>query len=394
MDYARKFIKKSSSPMTTASSISLNLTHPTTSSEPQVEEKKLINWKKWLANRKKHCEVYTKKLGRNQDELLLNSGEKYRSFMETRELMEKAGDSITAAYIQKNVDLAFWITPEVLPDRGNPNLPEVEVPSKKSIEIPKIEHVSIPKMIFEEKGLSVPKRKTEWKDEYLQKRTEELSDVISVIEPNPPEMENLFVKGNNFNKCSKERKHMIKKVPVITITTAEELERETSEWSVNPDIMLAVLKIENKEIARKINPKFQSNNLDNRPCNWDIQFNSRASELVEKNIFMENKGNIKITYYWRPAILSSNFIPDKKVSTFFFNKNKGIILPGQILSFTIWFKSSQPGVNTENWKLITDPRLSSEDLLFRFWGCSSGEDLKENYKVTVIKNYFKINREI
>lgn len=381
MDKIRKFGEiEGSSPLRT----SCNFNYPATSTEPLNEEKKLTNWKRWLADRKKHYEAYKKKLGRNQDELLLNSGEKFRSLMEIRELLGKAGEPMTMTYIQKKVDLGFWISPEVLPDRGNPNLPKVQVPSlKKSNIIPKMEHVSTPKIIFEEKGLSVPKQTPGSRNEYLKKRIKELSDIISVIEPNPPEMENLFVRGKNVRNCFEEGKS-IHKVPIITVTTTEETEMETSEWSINPNAMIAALRIENKEIVRRLNPKFGSENKNNGPYNWDIKFISRGSELVERKIFMENRGNFKITFYWRPVLLSSDLFPSQEAGAFFFNKNKGIILPGQIFNFPIWFNLSQPGVRTENWKLETDPRLSSEDLLFRFWGCCSGEDQEENRKVRVI----------
>ncbi|XP_033215176.1 MYCBP-associated protein [Belonocnema kinseyi] len=355
--------------------------YPTTSSEPLNEEKKLTNWKRWLSDRKKHYESYRKKLGRSQDELLLNSGEKFRSLMEIRELMGKAGEPMTIAYIQKKVDLGFWISPEVLPDRGNPNLPKVQVPPlKKSNVIPKMEHVATPKIIFEEKGLSVPKQNPELRNEYLKKRIKELSDIISVIEPNPPEIENLFVRGKNVRKYLKKAKSVSQNIPIITVTTAEETEMETSEWSINPDAMIAALRIENEDIVRRLNPKFGSENKENGPYNWDIKFISRGSELVEKKIFIENRGNFKITFYWRPVLLSSDLFPSQETSAFFFNKNKGIILPGQILHFPIWFNLSLPGVRTENWKLETDPRLSSDDLLFRFWGCCTGEDQEENRK--------------
>lgn len=372
MDYARKLGNpKPSSPLRKQSKIITNYKHPTTFTESVIEDKKLTNWKKWLKIRKKDQENYKKILKRNENKLLLNSGDNYRSRLETRELMEIASNP---DYFTKNdIDLNFWITPEILSNHGNPHLPCVEVPSNRKLKsIDKFVYVATPDLILEEKGLA---------------KSNELKKSIK-HELNLPKMEKLFIQGKHLAG-----KKIIRKVPIITITTAEETERETNEWSINHDAMIAALRIENEEIVRRLNPRFdESKENYNRTYNWDIKFSSKINEILEKQIFFENKGNIKISYNWRPIFYNSINFPQggKKVSPFFFNKNRGIILPGQILNFSIWFKAGNTGVKTENWKFVTDPILCREDITFRFWGCCT-EEIISKTKVEVII-YFLVQK--
>lgn len=380
MDYARKLGKPKPSPLKNRSVISSNLKCQTFP-EPLIEDNKLSNWKKWLNNRKKHQEIYTKILQRNENELLLNSGEKFRSVMEIRELMEFASDPLIEAYLTKNIDSTFLTTPEILPNHGNPHLPDIEVPSKmKFNSIDKFVHVASPDLILQERNLSKPGK---LKNLYLDEKLKKLADILSIIDPNPPKMEKLFVQGKHFKG-----KNIVKKMPIITITTAEETERETSEWSINHDAMIAALRIENEEIVRILNPKF-GYKLENRSFNWDIKFSCNIDEFLEKQIFFENKGNVKISFNWRPICHDSSNFPLRKreISSFFFNKNHGIILPGQNLKFSVWFKARKLGVKTENWRFVTDPVLTFEDITFRFWGCCSDErDVKSVSKTKLEVN--------
>ncbi|XP_043479636.1 MYCBP-associated protein-like [Leptopilina heterotoma] len=355
MDYARKFgNQKTSSPyLKNKYKISTNYKQSTTLTEPRlIEDKKLSNWKKWLKIRKKDEENYKKRLNRN--ELLLNSGDNYRSILETRELIELAKDPlINYAYQTKqDFDLNFFITPEILSNHGNNHLPTIIVPNSRKLKLNNFSSIATPDLILREKGLT---------------------------------------KRDEFKK-RKRRINIIKKVPVITITNDNETENETSELYINPDAMIAALRIENENIGKRLNSIIELEN-NHFHC-WDIKFNCRINEKGEKFIVFENKGNIKITYYWREIFLDSTNLPllllerRKKSSSFFFNKNHGIILPGQILNFPIWFKSGESGIKRENWRFVTDPLLSSENIIFRFWGFTrEDEENGSKNKVQQIENY-------
>ena len=373
--------------MSKKSCISLTPDYTIISTDPETEDTKLVNWKQWLSDRKRHYKVYTATLGRTPDELLLNSSEKFRPLMETRELMEYAADPSFECRV-KNVDLSYCLSAELLPNHGNPYLPDVEVPSKKkSNKKPEIMHVSSPNLILEEKGLSILKKSPTLKNNYLQERVKELSTNILTLDPNPPEMENLFIQGKNVWETGKNKRNMISNIPVICLTTAEETEKETSEWSINHDAMIAALRIEDKDIVRRINPRFECKHEESVSYKWDIKFNSTGSQMIEKIIFLENRGNIKITYHWETISVTSSWFPKRKkeASSFSFNKNKGIIMPGQILQIPVSFKLSQCGIRTEYWKLKTEPSLSSGEFVFRFWGCCSDEDeeVKRNREMKI-----------
>lgn len=394
MDYARKFEnQKTSSPyLKNKYKISTNHKQSTTLTESRlIEDKKLSNWKKWLKIRKKDEENYKKRLNRN--DLLLNSGDNYRSILETRELIELAKDPlINYAYLKKqDFDLNFFITPEILSNHGNNNLPTVIVPNSRKLKLKNFSSIATPDLIQREKGLitKCDKFKKRKRNDYLEEEKIKNSPLLSIINPHQPEMEKLFIQGRNLMK--ERRINRIKKVPVITITNDNETENETSELCINPDAMIAALRIENENIVRRLNSMIALEN--NRFYCWDIKFNNcRINERGEKFIVFENMGNIKITYYWREIFHDSINLPllllvgrRKKSSSFFFNKNHGIILPGQILNFPIWFKSGESGIRRENWRFVTDPLLSSENIIFRFFGFTREDEENESKnKVQVI----------
>lgn len=326
------------------------------------EDRRFVNWRKWLADRKKqnrHIETIT---GRPQVDQLQSSSERFRAFVEMKNLMEHAAIPVPVIADKYRGGPEFWRTPEFLPDHDACHLPKISlIPTRKDLNLPPdLMHVELPDLIAKERDLTVLKTKEEsWKrSEYLKTRKLELAEEIALLLPKKPEMAELVVQGHAFGK-----KEPLLRIPPITITEPDD---EESPEDANQAV---VLKIQDQEFIWR-RSFFEP--MDTDPITWSLTFTSEIDELVEKEIVLENKGTRVIVYHWRdsPTFRSSNLSFERCGSPFFFNKTKGLILPGQIIKIKVWFRSKIRAVFTESWRFITEPRLSPSMFVFRFWGCA------------------------
>ncbi|KYN13244.1 PREDICTED: MYCBP-associated protein-like [Trachymyrmex cornetzi] len=322
------------------------------------EDRGFINWKKWVADHKKQNRYIEFVTGRSQGEQLQNSSEKFRSFVEIKNLMEHAAIPIVADKYRGRPE--FWKMPEFLPDRGNVCLPEVSLTlSKKDLTLSSdLMHVGLPDLIAKERDLAIQKKEKFWKrSEYLKTRKLELAEKIALLVPKEPEMATLAIQGHAYQK----KKLPLLRIPPITITESEDEPHEDADQAV-------ILKIQDREFVwQKF--LFRTKPVDTDPIIWSLTFTSKTDKQIEKEIILENKGTHVIEYHWRYSpfrMYGMTF--EKHGSRFFFNKTKGLILPGQIVKIKVWYRSKTCGVFTEYWRFITDPKLSSSTFMFRFWG--------------------------
>ncbi|XP_011066256.1 PREDICTED: MYCBP-associated protein-like [Acromyrmex echinatior] len=321
------------------------------------EDHSFINWKKWLADHKKQNRYIEFVTGRSQDEQIQNSSEKFRSFVEMKNLMEQAIPMIDDKYRGRP---EFWKTPEFLPDRAC--LPKVSLTlSKKDLTFPSdLMHVGIPDLIAKERDLATQKKEKFWKrSEYLKTRKLELDEKIASLMPKESEMATLAIQGHAITY--KKKKLSLLRIPPITITESEEVPHEDADQEV-------ILKIQDREFVWQ-KSLFRTKSVDTDPIIWSLTFTSKINEQIEKEIILENKGTHVIEYHWRYSPLQTyGMFFEKHDSQFFFNKTKGLILPGQIVKIKVWYRSKTCGVFIEYWRFITDPKLSSSTFMFRFWG--------------------------
>ncbi|KYN42385.1 MYCBP-associated protein [Trachymyrmex septentrionalis] len=323
------------------------------------EDRGFINWKKWLADRKKQNRYIEFVTGRSQDEQLQNSSEKFRSFIEMKNLMEHAAIPIVTDKYRGRPE--FWKMPEFLPDRGDACLPEVSLTLSKKDLTSDLMHVGLPDLIAKERDLATQKKEKFWKrSEYLKTRKLELAEKIALLMPKEPEMATLAIQGHAYQK----KKLPLLRKPPITIETSIESEDDPHEDADEA----VILKIQDREFVWQ-KSLFRPEPVDTDPIIWSLTFTSKSDEQIEKEIVLENKGTRVIEYHWRysPFRTDSIFF-EKHGSQFFFNKTKELILPGQIVKIKVWYRSKTCGVFTEYWRFITDPKLSSSTFIFRFWG--------------------------
>ncbi|XP_050455408.1 MYCBP-associated protein-like [Cataglyphis hispanica] len=363
MDFARRIGKSEERKIWKRTRKSLVTTRDNLLCEETVfsEDRPFLNWRKWLADRKKQNRRIEKLTGRPQADQLQSSSERFRAFVEMKSLMEHAAIPVPVIGDKYRGGPEFWRTPEFLPNHDC-HLPKIALtPTRKDLNLPPdLMHVGLPDLIAKERDLIALKTKEEsWKrSKYLKTRKVELAEEIALLLPKEPETEQLVVQGHKFEK----KKKPLFRHPLITITKSDD-----EKACLDADQAI-ILKIQDQEFIFK-ECLFESMKTD--PITWSLTFSSNIDELVEKEIVLENKGTRVIVYHWRDwPTFRSNLSLERRGSPFFFNKTKGIILPGQIVKIKIWYRSRTRAVFTESWRLIIEPRLSSSAFVFRFWGCA------------------------
>ncbi|XP_072767412.1 MYCBP-associated protein [Anoplolepis gracilipes] len=338
---------------------------------PFSEDHRFVNWRKWLADRKKQTRRIEAITARPQADQLQSSSERFRAFVEMKNLMEHAAIPVPVIGDKYRGGPEFWRTPEFLPDHGDAcHLPKIALtPTRRDLNLPPdLMHVELPDLIAKERDLIALKTKEEsWKrSEYLKTRKLELAEEIALLLPKEPKIAELVVQG----RSSFQKKKPLLRIPPITITEPDD------EEELRKDIDQAiVLKIQDREFMWRDSLLEQ---MDTDPITCSLTFTSEIDELVEKEIVLENKGTRVIVYHWRDSTYQSSSVSfERRGSPFFFDKTKGLILPGQIVKIKIWYRSRTRAVFTESWRFITEPRLSLSTFIFRFWGCAIDSRSKE-----------------
>ncbi|KAF3428180.1 hypothetical protein E2986_05494 [Frieseomelitta varia] len=368
MDYARK-IGKSDEPKRWVKQFTTVVTARDKFISPQLpfpEDRRLVNWQKWLERWRLQYKQIRSTTGRHQNDQILNSCEKIRPLVEMRNLMDYATVPVPIIPDKYRGGPEFWRTPEKLPKRVS-CLPDITlVPMKKELNIiPELTYVGTPELIEKEKDLlDLKSKEPSWKrSRYLERRRRDLSREIEALMPNEPETSDLAIK--NYVPPKEEP---FARIPWVTITDIEEEEAEEDEpCRVEQAI---VLKIQDREVVWEGFPSNRGTKPDS--ITWSLTFLGEVDKRTEKEIVFENKGNRVIVYQWRGADFRCNGIHlAKRTSPFFFNKTKGVILPGQIVKLKVWYRARNARFFTEFWELVTDPILCSSSLVFRFSGCSN-----------------------
>ncbi|XP_076295491.1 MYCBP-associated protein [Lasioglossum baleicum] len=387
MDYARKIGKTKEPRKWTKEPICfLTLSDKAFSSNDTfTEDRPLVNWKRWLANRRKHHKHIASSTGCHPTDQALNACETVRPLIEMRELIDYA--SVLEPVLSTNIRAVpkFWRPPQALSDRGDPCLPTVTVTqTRKELNEPELTYVDLPKLIRKEKDIVCSKSKIPlWrKSQYLAKRKCQLSEEIDSLLPKEPETRHLVIEGHGLGKP----KVRHARTPVITLSDAL-LEKDEEENTCHPEELedqVIVLKIEDREIVWE-KCAFEVGPTD--PIVWNVTFSSKMNKRAEKEIRLENKGNRVILYQWRNAVSLPVTLPLKRrVSAFFFNKTKGVILPGQIVKLKFWYLPRTGGVSFELWRFKTDPELCPTPLIFRLSGCAdtvSNDQLNSSRRIDV-----------
>lgn len=334
------------------------------------EDNRLLNWKRWLAERKRLNRHIESTGSRSQVDQLHSFTDRFRSLVEMKELMGYASIPTPVVPDKYRGGPEFWRKPEYLPDRGDICLPQISLaPTRKDLNLPPdLTRIGLPDLTAKEQNLTAVKAKEDlWeRSEYLRTRRLELAREIALLLPKEPEMATLAIRGRSFGKRKPERR-----VPPIIIRS--KLDDIPESYPASADRERAILRIQDREFVRQ---RGDTVSEETQPADdsivWSLIFESKIDQRVEKEIVLENKGSRVIAYHWRDSSFhSSNVTLERRASPFFFNKTKGLVLLGQTVRIKVWYLSRKRGVFTESWRLVTEPRLDSSAFVVRLWGCTS-----------------------
>ncbi|XP_058795077.1 MYCBP-associated protein-like [Phymastichus coffea] len=419
MDYAHKIGKqKNDSRLQLRDCVPQNPCNPQKPAKSLREDRRLANWKRWLADRKRRQEYLAAALKREPIDLALNAHEKARAKNETRCLLKAAARTEVTNQDRYRGNPAFWRVEERLrkkPDNGRGDCYDDDVIVQQSRDDrflpPDITRVALPAYIRKEKMLiekHVDPAKinlhSNWDcGEYLKHRRAQLQGAMKHLEPKQPETEELMIIGRNGD-C-REEKDLVVRIPLIVIVP-DEPERAL----LNDPDDRAALSIQNREFVLESSRHFEKLSADetqrlrqtNQDSNgekyvyapfdcervyqilpekcksvtWTLHFQAHCGDTTERKLCMENRGVRVVHVEWRKATApggSPLAVAERVDSRFFFDKGRLTIPPGQRVQVPIWFRSRRPVVTTETWRLVVDPTVYPGTLLLRLWAVASGE---------------------
>ncbi|TNN70955.1 MYCBP-associated protein [Liparis tanakae] len=89
-------------------------------------------------------------------------------------------------------------------------------------------------------------------------------------------------------------------------------------------------------------------------------FEAPTGEIAFSHLELHNEGSTAIFYSWEKLPVTRSFPiqrPRTKSQHFYFNPSSGVIRPGDARRIEFMFKSEEPGIQSEVWKLNTHPLL-------------------------------------
>lgn len=302
------------------------------------EEYPLINWNKWLNERKLQVEKIIKKTNKQPSNVLMNRFENYRKIKERQQIIEYS------KFFDKDDELRggdtkFWKIPPKLKSVQNLGDCFATLPISERLNMNCLTYTGSPDFILEEKGI-IEKKSSWMRSEYFQEKD------ISLVEDFIPELNELGVQG--FKIQNSEFK--IKENSIQKIFKIEEVEEMVKVVKTE-----CILQIE--EILLNENEKFN----ENLEINLIFEEETGKTKKVEMN-FM-NFGQKAIDFELISSAIEFPELPklSKDKPVFFYNKNCIRIIPGQNLIVPIMFQSQMEGIFTDRLVLKSDPQFFEEN---------------------------------
>ena len=269
----------------------------------------------------------------------MGRNEEYREIIEERLVIERA-----IPILEKGLG-DFWRTNLQIGSA----LTGLSMPVTKSQrgEPPDIVHVGKPRAIHEEQeyqsrnNLNYP-----WKDSvYLADRRRQLRDLLDAIDPHAPDISELQVVANGLTDV-KGLKSMLKSNgsmdesldesgPNIDTTREDDGQADNVDPFTNPACGLSLI-VETDRIVLE----------------------AHTGTCTRRHLLLENNGTIALRYYFVQERSTTNAKVSRGLrSSFYFDPNERIILPGERAQIPFHFKSEHAGIFTERWHIVTSPSL-------------------------------------
>ena len=158
------------------------------------------------------------------------------------------------------------------------------------------------------------------------------------------------------------------------------------------------------EFATRLSTKAQESTPINEPTQIEktnliyattsLTYTVPLDTVASSVLTIHNTSQIAYTFQWK-KLVPKNPLNIKSIhdgtQRFYFSNKTGVLLPGAAFDFIIIFKSSRPGVFSEEWVLETEPATDIKTILFQ--GISIENIVNDNVVEKTIENkmYVLIN---
>lgn len=289
------------------------------------EDRRLLNWKKWIEIREKESKKIAKATLRHRQELLLNSNPNdLRKAWKEKEIIEKSRNNVG--------DLNFWRMPEKSRYKLHLTVPKTE----QCCTPPDITFTQTPDAILKEQNISKDNKKaTEKFLEIADSHARNTFLNIKSIAKYRPRMEKLAV-CVNVEDIAKQS------VPKVECTIIEEPMKRKQILAINDNVL---------DVC----------NEDKCDYFFDLTYNGFKYEKHSKSIKLENLGEIAINIYFQKVEIADqySFLELPTDQTFFFDKSLFRIIPGETKEIKFHFYAKTFGVFNEKWTMKCEPPFMS-----------------------------------
>lgn len=372
------------------------------------QENALLTWQRQMAERKRQQGFISKLLQKPIDRLVMNQDNHFRETQEVRQLIDRAIPEIDSGKGYR-VGSEFWRQHEQFGD----DLTGIKMTLTKTEkgEPFVFEHIGKPSATRAETGLlgdgdeeTVDLRRS-WKaSEYLRHRRQQLRPVMEKLDPlhsikditelqiigeggeslateqdvAQNDQEQQWMHAENYDKSEVDADDPLKRFPDV-------IQEQVS----GPSIVFGGITAGWTGSTNE--------NLGHTGAVSRILFESRTGKRSLSHLELKNNGTTTIYYDWRKVPVMPSFEDSKQDTTqrFYFNTSEGAILPGEVKQFPFVFKSTNPGIFTETWQLLTEPVvLGGASLQVVLKGVATKEDTKHEERKKLLKKLTSREAEV
>ncbi|XP_032398071.1 MYCBP-associated protein isoform X1 [Etheostoma spectabile] len=330
-----------------------------------IQSNALKHWHTHMMQRRQQQDFLSDLLYQPVENLLMNQANRFRETQEQRELLNQVKPLIHSGYGYR-VGSEFWSLPQRYGDEMSgitATLTQTEQGRREPIT-----HVGQPGSILQESGITCsetlrPASRTWDQSAYLQHQCQELREVLRDVDIKKPDINALEVIGSG------------KPFTFVTVCQSPLLEKEEEETeskkikqeNLDPlaqydDVRSDALLIPALRFCGQL-ASWTGNSTTNQGevgLSATIIFEAPTGEIASSHLELHNEGSTAIFYSWQQLPVPHSF-PKLQSRTkklhFYFNSSSGVICPGDTQQVEFIFKSEEPGINTERWKLNTHPVL-------------------------------------
>ncbi|XP_028402373.1 MYCBP-associated protein-like [Dendronephthya gigantea] len=348
-------------------------TFPSHIYKPNMDQSNaLTNWERQMSKRRKQQGNLARLLHTSTEMLGMNQNEEYRTTQEERHLIDR---SIHAKDYGKGYRIGseFWKQAELIGD-DDTGIHMTLTQTERGYP-PVVEHVAKPITVRKEMGFDWSDTESyrstlihhPWrKSEYLHQRKEELRDLIEELCPHKPYLQELEVVGQSVDNenitLTNNQDSPTTKMDSVTTLIDKISQDEIDPLSMHPDIYPQPIFGPSLMIAgRSAAWNGSTNNrVGEIGVSCRVVLESKVKERVVSILEVQNNGSAAVYYSWKYVPMENTLGTSLagQEQRFYFDKNSGVILPGDTLRFPFTFKSTNPGMFSEQWQLDTQPVLN------------------------------------